>query len=122
MENNNNKNQGQNMNSNPFQFRPAAPSSTAALVLGIVSLVTFFCYGIVGIVLGIIAIAQANKSIQASNENPGMYSESSIGNAKAGKIMGIIGIILGALVLLYVIFIFVLIGTMFSHLPWHEIR
>lgn len=120
MEENNQPNQNQNFQGRNFEFKPALPNSTASLVLGIISLVTFFCYGIVSIVLGILAVVNSNKAMAYASQNPGAFSESSISNAKAGKVMGIIGICIGGLYLFIVILFFVFIGTAIWSLPWHE--
>ncbi len=37
------------------------PNATASLVLGIISIVGAFCYGIVGVICGIIGLVLANK-------------------------------------------------------------
>ncbi len=120
---NNNSNQQQNQGG--FQQQPMGnmlpiPNATGALVLGILSLVFSFCYGIIGIILGIIGLILANKATQLYEQNPGAYSQSSYGNAKAGKITSIIGLVLSALVLLYFIFVLVMIGSAMSNFPWEQ--
>jgi len=97
------------------------PHATAALVLGIISIPTCFCYGVIGIVCGIIAIVQANKAIQEFNSSPENYSSGSLGNAKAGKICGIIGLSLSVAYLIYFIILIVFYGaaitSILSNLP-----
>lgn len=80
----------------------ALPYATATLVLGILSIVTCWLYGIFGIALGIIAIVlhQKNKAVYA--KNPSAY-EKSFKNSKAGFITGIIGLSLSILFLIYFI-------------------
>ncbi|MCL7764935.1 DUF4190 domain-containing protein [Polaribacter sp. Z014] len=84
------------------------PNATTSLVLGILSLVTCICYGIIGLPLGIIALVLGNKAIKEYNENPENYN--SANNANAGKIMGIIGIILNAIFILFIGWFFYKIG------------
>lgn len=73
----------------PVAAPVAAPSPTPALILGILAIV--LCWiPIVGIVLGIVAIVQAGKYFNAGG------TESS---AKGGKICGIIGIALSAIMI-----------------------
>ena len=84
------------------------PNATAVLILGIVSIVTCFCYGIVGFICGIIAIVLAGKDARLYNTDPSRYTPSSYGNLKAGRICAIIGIVLSAL---YLLIIIVLIST-----------
>ena len=89
-----------------YQPAPLATSgyAVASLVLGIASLVTCFCYGLPAIICGPLAMAfssRARNDIRAGTANP-----SSAGLAKAGKICGLIGLLLG---IGYVIFIVVII-------------
>jgi len=76
------------------------PESTAVLVLGILSIVGAFCYGIIGLILGIIAVAMAIKPERLYKAEPGRYTASSYNNMRAGKICGIVGICLSAILLL----------------------
>src|SRR5450631_3333974 len=87
----------------PIGMQPTLPNATAALVLGIISIPTCSCGGIVGLVCGIIAIILGNKAVKLYQQNPGVYNLSSYNNANAGKICGIIGTILSALSLIYYI-------------------
>src|ERR1041385_6787657 len=67
------------------------PNSTAVLVLGVISIVGCFCYGIIGLLLGIIAVVLGSKATKMYNEKPALYTEASCKNMKAGKICGIVG-------------------------------
>jgi len=49
------------------------PNANAVLILGIVSILTCCCYGVVGLVLGIVALILAKKDIALYNENPELY-------------------------------------------------
>ena len=40
------------------------PNSTLILVFGIISIVTCCCYGILGLIFGIIAVVLANKALK----------------------------------------------------------
>jgi hypothetical protein len=84
------------------------PNSTLILVFGIVSIVTCCCYGVLGLIFGIIAMVLANKATAVYNENPEQYTGYS--NVKTGKILAIIGIILNLIYLIYVIWLFATIG------------
>lgn len=94
------------------------PNSTAVLVLGIISIVGCFCYGIVGLILGIIALVLAGKAKKLYDQNPGMYSEASFKNMKAGKVCGIIGLCLSAAYVVFFIVYIAIIGTVISGMPW----
>jgi len=67
------------------------PNATAILVLGILSIV--FCQP-----LGIAAWIMGNSSINEFNQQPGRYSQSSLGTVQAGRICGIIGVALIVLI------------------------
>jgi hypothetical protein len=75
------------------------PNATISLVMGILSIV--FCG--LGIILGIVGIVLANKDMALYRNNPGVYSEASFNNTKAGRICSIIGIILSTLIILFYI-------------------
>ncbi len=100
------------------------PNSTGVLVMGILSIVCFCCLaaGLVGITLGILAIVLGNKAIKMYQENPGMFTESSFKNAKAGKVCGIIGLSIGSLwivgVLIYLSIVGWAIGAILTTMPW----
>jgi hypothetical protein len=81
------------------------PNGTAVLVLGIISIVGCFCYGVVGIITGIIAMVLHKKDKELYNSDPSAY-EASFKNSKAGNICALIGLILSAL---YIITLVVLI-------------
>lgn len=115
-------NQGQNVNqqfNNQFGQMPI-PNSAAVLVLGILSIVFCFCYGFIGLVLGIIAIVLAGKANAIYNANPTNFTVSSFNNLKAGKICAIIGTILSALMLVYIIVVFFIVGAAMTGLPWSQ--
>jgi hypothetical protein len=82
----------QNQQSN-FGPQQPLPNATLILVLGILSIV--LCQP-----LGIAALIMGNQSIDQYNQNPGRYTEGSLGTVKAGRICGIIGICLIAVGLL----------------------
>ncbi len=90
------------------------PNSTAVLVLGIISIVSCFCYGVPGVVCGIIALVLAKKSGEEYFMNPDVYSLSSLNNLKAGKVCGIIGLILSGLYIILMIVYIIFYGTVMT--------
>lgn len=84
------------------------PNSTLILVFGIISILTCCCYGIVGLILGIVAIILAQKATKIYLENPEDYTGYS--NVKTGKILAIIGVILSLIYLITVIYFYATIG------------
>jgi hypothetical protein len=79
------------------------PNASGVLVLGIISIVGCFCYGIIGLICGIIAIALSVKSNALYTQNPSLYTESSYKNMKAGRVCAIIGLSLSALYIITLI-------------------
>ncbi len=98
------------------------PNSTAVLVLGIISIAVCWCYGLIGLTLGIIALVLAGKANALYNGNPGLYTESSYKNMKAGKICALIGTILSGLYIVYIILILMVWGTAITSMPWNSIN
>jgi hypothetical protein len=69
------------------------PNSSAALILGILSIVSG-CF-MLGLVLGIIGLTISAKDKRMYDENPQAYT--GYGSLNAGRILSIIGIVLGGL-------------------------
>lgn len=96
------------------------PNATATLVLGIISLVGALCYGIVGVICGIIGLVLANKDRRLYQSNPELYSSSSYSTLNAGRVCSIIGLILGALVVLIIIVYIIFFGAIFMDAIRHS--
>lgn len=88
--------------------RQQLPNSTLILIFGILSIVGCCCYGLVGLVFGIIALVLANKASKMYAENPDMY----IGyqNVKSGRIMAIIGVALSVIYIILIIAALIIYG------------
>jgi len=98
-----------------MENKQTLPNSTATLVLGICSLV-FGCL-FVGFILGIIGLAISGKSKRMYLQSPNDYS--GYGALNAGRVMSIIGVILGSIAILYWLIVVVIIGA--GTLPWLEL-
>ena len=96
------------------------PNATASLVLGIISLVGALCYGIVGVICGIIGLILANKDRKLYQAAPELYSTSSYSTLNAGRVCSIIGLILGSLVVLIMIFYIIFFGAFFMEAIRHS--
>ncbi|GAA5085752.1 hypothetical protein GCM10023210_06860 [Chryseobacterium ginsengisoli] len=84
------------------------PNATVVLVLGIVSIVTCCCYGVVGLIAAIIGLVLANKDLALYKQNPTEYSN--YGNLNVGRILCIVGIVLNVLSVIYYIYIISSVG------------
>jgi hypothetical protein len=111
-------------NNSQFTFQIQLPNSTAVLVLGILSIVGCWCFGVIGLTLGIIALALAKTSYLLYIQDPNKYTISSYNNMNAGKICAIIGTSLSGLyIVLFVvkiIFFGATLAALLSGLPWHH--
>lgn len=93
-----------------YQNQPqiSLPNATAVLVLGILSIVGCCCYGILGVILGIIALVLASKDMKLYRGNPHTYTQKSYSNLNAGRICAIIGLSFSAI---YIVMMIFLVGT-----------
>ncbi|MDR1668111.1 MAG: DUF4190 domain-containing protein [Bacteroidales bacterium] len=87
------------------------PNATASLVLGILSIVSFCCYGIIGLILGTIGLVLGYKAVELYNSSPGVYSKVAYQNAHAGKVCSIIGL---SLSVIYVVFLLTVFSEIFN--------
>lgn len=97
------------------------PADPTALILGIVALVIGFaglcCYGIFAIiplVLSIVGLVMANKSLKQFDQNPEAFSHQSRENVSIGKVLNIIALIFNSVILLIIITILIIYGTAMS--------
>ena len=93
------------------------PNSTGILVLGILSIVFCCCYGILGVVFGVIAISLSKNALREYESNPEQYTITSVKNMRAGRICAIIGLIFSGTMMLLTV-IGVLSDTF--HFTWSE--
>jgi hypothetical protein len=75
------------------------PNSAATLVLGILSIVLGCGFGLV---LGIIGLVISKEGKQIFLQNPDKYT--GYGNLNAGRVMCIIGVVIGGVALLTILF------------------
>lgn len=84
------------------------PNSTLILIFGILSIIGCCCYGLVGVIFGIIALVMAKRATAIYNANPELYT--GYNNVKTGKILAIIGLVLSVLSLIATIASFIMYG------------
>jgi len=80
------------------------PYATAVLVLGISSIALCCCYGLPGILTGIVSLILYNRDKKLYEKNKGQYDN--FENLKTGRKLSIIGICMSSLYLLYLLFAF----------------
>lgn len=85
------------------------PNASAVLILGILSIVATWCYGIFGLVFAIVALVLAKKDLELAKNDPNKYTSQSQANLKAGKVIAIIGLVISTLFILIMIAYFVFI-------------
>ena len=104
MENYQNQNEPQNYqnanfnNGNGNFMTTNLPNGTAVLILGIISILGCCCYGIVGLICGIIGLVLAKKDVALYKQNPSAYNNFS--NLNTGRILCIIGVVLSVIYLI----------------------
>ena len=86
-------------------YKEKLPYAQSALILGISSIITACCcWGVIGIILGIIGLSNANKAIRIHEEDPHAFD--GVNNAQTGKTTAIIGIVIGVLLMIWHIYTF----------------
>ena len=104
--------------SSDLLLKQALPNSTAVLVLGILSIVFCWCYGFIGIVMSVVALAISVKPFKLYQENPDKWS--GYNNLKAGRITAIIGLALSIITIILFIIIIMQEGMDFGYDFWDE--
>ncbi len=99
---------------NPQQQQVPLPNATAVLVLGILSIVFCIFYGVIAVILGIIALVLANKDKALYRDFPDRYSPGSLSNLNAGRTCAIIGLSLGILFIVVMV-ILLLLAVSITH-------
>lgn len=88
---------------------PELPHAYTVLVLGIASIASCFCFGIVGIACGLIALMLARKANRYYRADPYGYRELSVNNLRIGRSCARIGLFLSiaytALLVVYYYFL-----------------
>ena len=92
-----------------FETKQKLPNATAVLVLGISSIITCICYGVFGLITGIVALVLAKKDMEMYKANPSLFTNYS--NLSVGRVLAIIGLVLSIIYILFIIAIFMYLGT-----------
>lgn len=97
------------------QDAPTSGAAVSSLVLGILAIISCTFYGVPGLIFGPLAMyfaSRAKKQVLAGRASP-----SSLGLAGAGKVLGIIGIVIGGLSVLAIIAFVIFFGASMSLYP-----
>lgn len=81
------------------------PKASSVQTLGIMGLIFTFLFGIVGLILNIIALSSSGSAMSDINSNPGKYTDSSRSKIKAGRTCAIIGLSIQGFALIVVLLI-----------------
>ncbi|WP_299713283.1 CCC motif membrane protein [uncultured Tenacibaculum sp.] len=84
------------------------PNANVVLILGILSILGCCCYGLPGILLGVVALILHKKDKDLYLANPSIYTNYS--NLNAGFIMAIIGVVLSFIFILMIVWAISTIG------------
>jgi len=96
------------------------PADPTAMILGIIALVISLagcCCGIfafVPIILSIIGLVIANKSLREFQLNPSVYEPQSRSNVSTAKIINIIALVLSSMITLFYLAYFMIYGALIS--------
>lgn len=108
-------------NKNSMTNQNKLPADPSAMILGIIALVLGVagccCYGIsaiVPLILSIIGLVLANKSINEFDLNSEAYSPQSRSNVATAKIINIIALIFNGLIVVVFVIVFTIYGTFLS--------
>jgi uncharacterized membrane protein len=99
------------------------PYASTVLTLGIISCFGMFCFGIVGLIMGIIAIIFYRIDKNRYQKDPLNYSNESFKMLNSGRVLAIIGLVLSSL------FVFLILIAIISEnqqaildFPWNLLR
>jgi len=84
------------------------PNVTAILVLGIFSIVLCWCYGILGLILSVVALILAINTTKTYKANPEDYTNYS--TLKTAKIVAIVGLVLNIIFILLMVWFISVLG------------
>ena len=96
------------------------PADPTAMILGIIALIMSLagcCCGVfafIPLIMSIIGLVMANKSLNEFQVNPSIYEPQSKINVSTAKILNIIALIVSALVTLFYIAYFMIYGALIS--------
>jgi len=87
------------------------PNASVILAMGILSIPGCCCYGIVGIICGIIALVLGRTATDLYTSDPGKFTENSYKNINAGKTCAWVGIGLSIIYILTILWLILTFGV-----------
>lgn len=97
----------QNQQNDNFVIQQNLPNSTPVLIMGILAILGC-CFWGSGLIFGIIGLVLTKKDMALYNANPNQYK--GIGSLNTGKILCIIGIVLSLISLIFIVYIYAILG------------
>lgn len=82
--------------------------ATLTIVFGLLSIMTCWILGFVGIIFGVVALVISKKDLALLKENPKLYSNGS--TLLIGRVLAGIGISISTLYLGFILFVYTVIG------------
>jgi hypothetical protein len=103
--------EGQNVNINGLAVKKKiVPDALAAMILGIVSIITLYLGGWIAAIIG---FSKRTKALNLYNENPSLYSEKSLNILRTAKTLNTIGLIVSlATTVLMILYVVVLVAIL----------
>ncbi len=101
-------------------YKQPLPNASAVLVLGILSIVFCWCYGIIGMIMGIIALVISSTPQKLYKANPDKWS--GYANLQAGRVTAIIGLSLSAIFIIIILIVLATTGFNFSPEYWEQFQ
>jgi M penetrans paralogue family 26 len=84
------------------------PNATLTIIFGLLSIMTCFLFGIVGLIFGIVTLVVSKKDLALLKENPKLYSNGS--TIIMGRVLAVIGITISTIYLGFIIFVYTVVG------------
>lgn len=101
------------------QFKPVLPKARTSIIFGIVSLGTFWFFGLIGLITGIVGIIQASIAEQELRMYPERYSPVSLGMLRAGRIVSVIATVVSTLASIIFLISYIIVGPRLFNLYFH---
>jgi hypothetical protein len=103
-----------NKNQSDEYFLVDLPNSNAILVVGVLSILSCFFMGLIGIILGFIGVKLYKRPHELYKLAPELYTKESYKNLRAGYTMSIVGLAVSSLFVLFILLYVFVFGSLFA--------